>query len=75
MGKINSFHDLEIWKLSYQLVLDIYKISEAFPKKEDYRLTSQLVRVVTSIPANIAEGMGRHTRKELINFLVVARFY
>ena len=73
MGKINSFHDLEIWKLSHQLVLDIYKITGRFPKREEYRLISQLIRAVTSIPANIAEGMGRYTRKEFINFLVIAR--
>ena len=59
MGKINSFQDLEIWKLSHQLVLDIFKITEWFPKKEEYRLISQLIRAVTSIPTNIAEGMGR----------------
>lgn len=74
MNKINSFKDLEIWKLSHQLVLDIYKTSEAFPKKkEEYRLTSQLLRAASSVPTNIAEGMGRYTKKEFINFLVIAR--
>ena len=73
MGKINSFQDLEIWKLSHQLALDIYKITEQFPKKEEYRLISQLIRAVTSIPTNIAEGMGRYSRKEFINFPVIAR--
>ena len=73
MGKINSFQDLEIWKLSHQLVLNIYKITESFPKKEEYRLISQLIRAITSIPTNIAEGMGRYTRKEFINFLLIAR--
>lgn len=73
MGKINSFHDLEIWKLSHQLVLDIYKITEKFPTKEEYRLISQLIRAAASIPTNIAEVMGRYTRKEFINFLVIAR--
>jgi four helix bundle protein len=73
MGKINSFQDLEIWKASHQLVLDIYKITEQFPQKEEYRLISQMIRAVTSIPTNIAEGMGRYTRKEFINFLIIAR--
>jgi len=73
MGKINSFRDLEIWKLSHQLVLDIYKTSETFPKKEEYRLTSQLLRAASSVPTNIAEGMGRYTKKEFVNFLVIAR--
>ena len=73
MGKINSFQDLEIWKLSHQLVIEIYTLTERFPKKEESRLISQLIRAVTSIPTNIAEGMGRYTRKEFINFLVIAR--
>ena len=73
MGKINSFHDLEIWQLSHRLVLDIYKVIESFPKKEEYRLTSQLIRAATSIPTNIAEGMGRYSRKEFIKFLIIAR--
>ncbi|MCL4548032.1 MAG: four helix bundle protein [Bacteroidetes bacterium] len=73
MVKINSFRDLEIWNLSHQLVLNIYKISESFPKKEEYRLTSQLLRATSSVPTNIAEGMGRYTKKEFINFLVIAR--
>lgn len=73
MGKVNSFHDLEIWKLSHQLVLDIYKLTKTFPKEEEYRLISQLTRAAVSIPANIAEGMGRYSRKEFINFLTIAR--
>jgi len=44
--KVNSFKDLEVWQLSHQLVLDVYKLIEEFPKQEEYRLTSQLVRAV-----------------------------
>ncbi len=73
MTSIKSFHDLEIWKLSHQLVLEVYKISKMFPKEENFRITSQLIRAAYSIPSNIAEGMGRYTRKEFINFLTIAR--
>jgi four helix bundle protein len=73
MTSIKSFHDLEIWKLSHQLVLEVYKISKMFPKEENFRITSQLLRAAYSIPSNIAEGMGRYTRKEFVNFLTIAR--
>ncbi|MHB8929493.1 MAG: four helix bundle protein [Melioribacteraceae bacterium] len=73
MTSIKSFHDLEIWKLSHQLVLEVYKISKMFPKEENFRITSQLIRASYSIPSNIAEGMGRYTRKEFVNFLTIAR--
>lgn len=73
MTSIKSFHDLEVWKLSHQLVLEVYKISKMFPKEENFRITSQLIRASYSVPSNIAEGMGRYTRKEFINFLTIAR--
>ena len=44
-----------------------------FPKEKYFRITSQLLRAVYSIPSNIAEGMGRYTRKEFVNFLTIAR--
>ncbi|HEY5535089.1 MAG TPA: four helix bundle protein [Ignavibacteria bacterium] len=52
--KINNFEDLKVWKLAHQTVLEIYKLSESFPKSEEYRITSQLLRAVVSIPTNIA---------------------
>ncbi len=72
-NKIKSFEDLEIWKLSHSLVLEIYKIIKSFPKTENYILTKQIIRSAQSIPANIAEGMGRFSKKELTQFLVIAR--
>ncbi|MCL4549649.1 MAG: four helix bundle protein [Bacteroidetes bacterium] len=72
-SKIKSFEDLEIWKLSHSLVLEIYKITKTFPKSEDYILTQQIVRAAQSIPTNIAEGMGRFSKKEFIQFLIFPR--
>lgn len=50
-----NFSDLEIWKRSHKLSIDIYMISKSFPKSEQFGLTSQLQRCSTSISANIAE--------------------
>ena len=71
--KINNFHQLDVWQKSHELVLDIYKLTNKFPKKERYRLTDQLSRSASSIPANIAEGTGRKTLQDYIRFLYNAR--
>jgi four helix bundle protein len=73
MSKIRSFQDLNIWKEAHYLTLEIYKITKNFPKEEVYGITSQLRRAATSIASNIAEGMGRNTTKELLNFIYNAR--
>ncbi len=72
-NKINSFRDLEVWKIAHGYVLDIYKTTAAFPKIEEYRITNQLIRASVSIPANIAEGCGRKTTAELMRFLTISR--
>ena len=61
-----------MWERSHQLVLDIYKISLAFPKAEIYGLTNQIRRSAISIPANIAEGCGRDSQAELLRFFKIA---
>ena len=55
-----------------ELVLEIYLLTEKFPKEEIYGLTSQLRRAAVSIPSNIAEGRCRGTRKEFRQFLLTA---
>jgi four helix bundle protein len=55
------------------LVLSIYRCTATFPKQEVYGLTSQMRRSAVSVPSNIAEGKGRHSRKELLQFLFHAR--
>lgn len=72
-NKIRSFRDLRTWREGHRLLLEIYQVIEKFPKDEKYILSSQLCRAALSIPANIAEGMGRATPKDLIRFLVQAR--
>lgn len=56
-----------------ELARAIYRTTEGFPKKEEYRLTSQMIRAAISIPANIAEGNARGTRKDYAYFVSIAR--
>jgi four helix bundle protein len=51
-----SFEDLIVWQKSHQLVLEVYKFSENFPKAEMFGITSQIRRSSASVAANIAEG-------------------
>lgn len=71
-SKIQTHKDLIVWQKSVDLVLDIYKITETFPKEERYGLTSQLRRATVSIPSNIAEGKYRGSRKDFAHFLRIA---
>ena len=64
--------DLEVWKISVDLVIDIYKITENFPKNEIFGLTAQMRRSAVSVPSNIAEGCGRYSDKDTLKFIYVA---
>jgi four helix bundle protein len=70
---IESHRDLLVWQKAMDLVTEVYAISRAFPKDEQYGLTSQLRRAVVSIPANIAEGRARGTSKDFANFVAIAK--
>ena len=72
-GEIRSFEDLDAWKLGLEIAKKIYALTEGFPAAERYDLTSQMRRAASSIPANIAEGFGRHTSKDCLQFLFYAR--
>ena len=65
--------ELEVWKLSHEMVLDVYRLTSSFPDHEKFRLTDQLCRAASSVPANIVEGNARYSRKEYIQFLIIAR--
>ena len=69
---INSYKDLIVWQKSMDLVVEVYKLTELFPKSELYGILSQMRRAAVSIPSNIAEGRKRSTRKDFRQFLVVA---
>ena len=70
--KINTHHDLEVWKRSIRYVTTIYQLTESFPSVEKFGLTSQIRRSAVSIPSNIAEGAARQSSKEFIRFLYIS---
>ncbi|MCR4279264.1 MAG: four helix bundle protein [Candidatus Zambryskibacteria bacterium] len=72
-AKIKDFTDLETWKKSHELVLAIYKATRDFPRSETFALTSQIQRAAVSITSNIAEGFGRQTIKEKVQFYYQAQ--
>ena len=67
--KIKTYRDLNIWNAGIELVKDIYKLTEKFPKHEIYGLASQMKRAAVSIPSNVAEGFRRYHNKEYKQFL------
>jgi four helix bundle protein len=70
---MRNYQTLDVWKSSMQLVKEIYLITKPYPKEELFALTSQTKRAAISIPANIAEGIGRQYKKDTIHFLHIAR--
>jgi len=64
---------LDAWKLSMDLVIDVYQTTDRFPSQEKYGLTDQIRRATISIPSNIAEGAARQTKKEFTNYLHMAQ--
>jgi len=68
-----TYEDLRVWRRAMDLVLEVYRYNALFPKQEIYGLTSQMRRSAVSVPSNIAEGKGRFSRKELLQFLFHAR--
>src|SRR3989338_2698991 len=70
--KILSYKDLVVWQKGIELVSLIYKISKRFPSEERFGLVSQMQRAAVSVPSNIAEGRGRRSRKDFIQFLYFA---
>lgn len=73
MATINKFEDLEIWQLSRLLSADIFNISNLKPLSQDFALKNQMLRSAGSIMDNIAEGFGRGSRLEFIQFLSIAK--
>ena len=68
-----TYSDLEVWQAAMDLAEGVYRITKSFPKEELYTLTSQLRRAAVSVPSNIAEGKGRSSERELIQFLHYSR--
>lgn len=64
---------LEAWKAAMSLATTIFTIVQSLPKSEQFALASQLWRAAISVPSNLAEGAARGTRKEFLQFVIIAR--
>ncbi|TSC54635.1 MAG: s23 ribosomal protein [Parcubacteria group bacterium LiPW_30] len=69
---LHSYKDLIVWQRGMELTVKVYELTEKFPKEEIYGLISQIRRASSSIPANIAEGRFRGSKKEFLQFLRIA---
>lgn len=70
---IKRFQDLTTWRVAHSLVLQTYKMTRSFPSHERFALGSQMNRSAVSITSNIAEGFGRYSRKEKLQFYTISR--
>lgn len=68
-----GFRDRIVWQHAMELTTAIYELTRDFPREEVYALTNQLRRAAVSIPSNIAEGHGRNSHGQLLQFLCMAR--
>ena len=71
--KSSDYKQLKVWQKSMELTVNIYSIVRLLPAEEKYALSEQIRRAVLSIPSNIAEGSGRNTDKEFVQFLSISR--
>jgi four helix bundle protein len=69
---VNSYKELIVWQKSILFVKQIYKLTRKFPKSETFALTSQIQRASVSIPSNIAEGYGRRSHNEYLQFYSIS---
>ncbi|MCZ0940016.1 MAG: four helix bundle protein, partial [Caldilineaceae bacterium] len=68
-----SYRDLKVWQRAMDLTVRTYEITRRFPAEEKYGLVSQMRRAAASVPANIAEGQARRSKKEFLQMLGIAR--
>ena len=67
--RVRSYRDLHVWQRAKAFAVEIYRVTEPFPRKEQYGLTDQIRRAAVSIPSNIAEGHIKRSDKVLANHL------
>ena len=68
-----NHRDLAVWQKSMALAVSVHALSKQMPREEMFGLTSQMRRAAVSVPSNTAEGAARHTTKEFLTFLYIAR--
>lgn len=69
---VQSYRDLTVWRKGMQLAADAYRLTREMPNYEEYRLSAQIIKAASSIPANIAEAHGRSTRKDYAHFVSIS---
>jgi len=69
---MQDFRKLKVWEKSHKLTIDLYKITQLFPKEHLYVIGNQIRRSVNSIPANLAEGCGRGSDADFRRFVQIA---
>lgn len=67
-----DFQGLLVWQEAHELVLEVYRATRGFPASEQFQLTRQLCRSAASIPANLAEGMGKNGNRERARYTNIA---
>ena len=72
MAKVQTYKELIVWQKSMDMTVMLYPLLKKLPKVETYALSDQMRRAAISIPSNIAEGYGRNTKKEYLQFLYIA---
>jgi four helix bundle protein len=73
ISKASHYRELLVWQRAIQMVVNVYKLTQQFPRQEQFGLTSQLRRAAVSIASNVAEGHGRGSTGEYRHFLGMAR--
>jgi four helix bundle protein len=72
LNLVSNYKNLIVWQKSDELALQVYKLTDKFPKHELFGITSQLRRAALSVPTNIVEGYNRKSKKELHRFIDIA---
>ena len=70
---INSYRELDVWQKGMDFATEVYRLTKLMPRTEEYRLISQVLRAAASVPANIAEGNARGSRREYAQHISIAR--
>ena len=68
----SNHKNLDVWKLSMRMAVDVYEVTDQFPTEEQFGMTQQMRKSALSVPSNIAEGAGRVSRADFVRFLGIA---
>ena len=67
------YRELTVWQKAMEAAKEVYRLAPSLPREETYGMRSQITRSAVSIPANIAEGWARESRREKAQFLAIAQ--